>query len=328
MKGTAWKGANWLICLFTLPVFFLGTLVWAAEEVYPNRPVTIIVPYGPGGPLDLHSQLFGEKLSKVLGQPFVKENKPGGSGILGTSLVARGKADGYTLYPGTTSALVVSPIVSKVDYKLEDFASIGGYTRQGVILAVRADSKWKTLKDFVDDAKANPDKLMVSSWGKLSLSEFAITLFSKAAGIKLTHVPTNSTAEAMTALLGGHVNGAFVSSTGGQMEAGVVRVLGVCDTQRSSIKPDVKTFQEQGYPVSVVVNYAFFTHAKTPPKIVEKLSGAMREAFKRYGDEIRESLKKMEFEASYLEPQESIKKFREDYKIIYGAAKEMGVAVK
>jgi tripartite-type tricarboxylate transporter receptor subunit TctC len=319
-----------LFCLF-LSVGLLAAFLpssWAAEDQYPSRPVTIVVAYTPGGPMDLHSQFFGERLSKMLGQPFVRDYKPGGGGSLAASLVARAKPDGYSIYPGTTSSLVLAPIVKKLDYKLEDFASIGTFARTGVIFVVMAKSKWKTLKDFVESAKEQPGKLQVSSYGKLTAADFAIELLNKHAGIKLTHVPYKSTAEAMTALLGGHVDGAFVSSTGGQLESGTVRILGVADDQRSSSIPDVKTFKEEGFPVSMPSYYGFHVPVKTPQKVVDKLSNGMREIFKKDGDEVKEFLKRMEYTAYYQNPQESMKAFKEEYKRIFEAATELGLAAK
>ena len=129
---------------------------WAAEEPYPNRPVTIIVPFTAGGMLDLQSKVIGDKLSEILGQPFLRVHKPGGGGALGASFVARAKPDGYTLFPGTSSSLVLTPILKKLDYKLEDFIPLAIYSRVIVFLAVKSDAKWKTLADFVEEAKKIP----------------------------------------------------------------------------------------------------------------------------------------------------------------------------
>lgn len=194
-----------------------------------------------------------------------------------------------------------------------------------MIFVVSAKSKWKTLKDFVDSAKEQPGKLQVSSYGKLTAADFAIELFSKYAGIKLTHVPYKSNAEAMTAVLGGHVDGAFGSSTQGQLEAGTVRILGVADDQRSASIPDIKTFKEQGFPVSMPSYYGFHVPFKTPQKIVDKLSNGIQEIFKRDGEEFKEFLKRMEYTAYYQDPQESMKTFKEDYKRMFEAAKELGL---
>ncbi|MFH1335581.1 MAG: tripartite tricarboxylate transporter substrate-binding protein, partial [Candidatus Zixiibacteriota bacterium] len=144
------KVGAWIFCLllsFSIMSVCYSSL-WAAGETYPNRPVTIIVPYPPGSSLDLHGQLWGEKLSKVLGQPFLRVNKPGAGGTLGASLVARGKADGYTIYPGTSSSLGLAPMIKKLDYGLEDFIVIGTYAKAGMNVVVKADAQWKTFEEF------------------------------------------------------------------------------------------------------------------------------------------------------------------------------------
>ncbi len=301
---------------------------WAAEEPYPNRPVTIIVPFTAGGMLDLQSRVIGDKLSEILGQPFIRVHKPGGGGALGASFVARAKPDGYTLFPGTSSSLVLTPILKKLDYKLEDFIPLAIYSRVTVFLAVKSDAKLKTLADFIEEAKKHPGALKVSSFGKYTHSEFVLEGFSKWARIKLIHVPYKSNAEAMTALLGGHVAGAFCTTSTGQMEAGTIRVLAVSDYERSDLFPDVKTFKELGYPVSFPAWCSLCAPQNTPPKIVDILSQAMKELFRRYPKEVKEELRRLEVSTAYFNTQDSIQKFKEDYDVLYKAAKELGAAAE
>lgn len=321
------------IWIFYVPlVFSFMTLYvsfgWAAEEPYPNRPVNIVVPFTAGGMLDLQSKVVGDKLSEILGQPFIRVHKPGGGGALGASFVARAKPDGYTLFPGTSSSLVLTPILKKLDYKLEDFIPLAIYSRVTVFLAVKSDAKWKTLADFVEEAKKHAGTLRVSSFGKYTHSEFVLEGFSKWAGIKLIHVPYKSNAEAMTALLGGHVVGAFCTTSTGQMEAGTIRVLAVSDYERSDLFPDVKTFKELGYPVAFPAWCSLCTPKDTPPKIVDILSQAMKELFKRYPKEIKEELRRLEVSTAYFNTQDSIQKFKEDYEVLYKTAKELGAAAE
>jgi tripartite-type tricarboxylate transporter receptor subunit TctC len=278
--------------------------------------------------LDIHSQLIGDRLSKVLGQPILREHKPGAGGTLGASLVAKGKPDGYMLYPGTSSSIVLATIVSKLDYKLEDFISIGTYARAGLFIVVTTDSKYKTLNDLIDDAKKNPGKVQVGSFGKFTTPEIGMAMLNKQAGIKLNYVPFKATAEVVPALLGGHVDAAFLSSTLGQLESGTVRLLAYSDYQRTPIFPDVKTFKELGYPISLPSYYAMCVSSKTPKRIVDKLNSSMQEVFKRHPEELTQGLKKLEHTATFLNSQESMEKFREDYKIYLGAAKEMGWEAK
>lgn len=312
-----------MVCLVL--VFFLtaSASFTAAAEKYPTRPVTIVVPYTPGSTLDIHCQLFADRLSKILGQPFIREHKPGAGGTLGASLVARGKPDGYSIYPGTSSSIVLAPIIQKLDYKFEDFYSIGTYARAGTVVLVKSDSRWKTFKDFADEAKKNPGKLQAGTYGKFTNPEMVIELLKKY-GIKLNFVPYKATAEVIPALLGGHIDAAFISSTLGQLEAGTVRILAVSDHQRTPLYPEVMTLKELGYPISIPAYYALCVPAKTPKAVIGTLEAAMQECYKKYGEEITQGLKKLEHTAWFLNAQESMEKFREDSKMYMEIARELG----
>src|SRR4030042_2652195 len=313
-----------IFCLF--PILVLVALCFsatrAAEEPYPNRPINLVISYAPGGVLDRHGRILGDRLSEFLGQPIVRVHKPGGGGTLGASFAARAKPDGYTLLVGTSANLVFSPIVKKVDYTWEDFVSIGIYCKGAVCLYVKNDAKWETLQDFVVEARKR--QLKVSSYGKLTHADFVIEGFSKQAGIKLAHIPYKSCAEAVTALLGGHVDADFCGSSMGPVEAGAVRILAIADHERSKVLPDVKTFKEQGYPVALPLWYTFCVPRKTPRPIVDKLSSAMQEVFKRYGKEIQESLIKLEFTPHFLDSRQSLTELRRDYESTFKTVKDLG----
>jgi tripartite-type tricarboxylate transporter receptor subunit TctC len=278
--------------------------------------------------LDLQSKIIGDKLSEILGQPFIRVHKPGAGTLIGVSYAVKAKPDGYTVGIATTSSMVFSPIVTKTDYKLEDFVPLGIFAKGMVHLYVRADAKWKTLQDFVREAKERSGQLKVSSYGKLTVAEFVIEEFSKQAGIKLIHIPYKSCSEALTALLGKHVDADFCTTSVGQLEGGAVKVLAVGDSERSKVLPDAKTFKEQGYPVSLPMWYSFFVPRKTPKKIVDTLSNAMQEAFVRYPEEINEGLKRLEVSPIFFNPQESMQKFKAEHESIFKMAKELGVVAK
>ncbi len=300
----------------------------ASEEKYPTRPVNIIIAYSPGGMLDLQAKLIGDKLAEILGVPFLRIHKPGAGGTLGASLAARAEPDGYTMFVGTSSGLVLSPIVKTLDYKLGDFIPLGIYARGSVFFAVKANAKWKNLGEFVEEAKKQAGEMKVSSFGKLTTAEFVIEEFSKQAGIKLKHVPYKGCPEAITALLGGHVDGNFCTTSTGQLEAGSIKILAVADYERSKVLPNVKTFKEFGFDVSLPIWYSLFVPNRTSPRIVEKLSNAMQEIFSRYPQELREGLRRLEVSATFHNSSDSSKIFEEDYKTTLRIAKELGVAAK
>lgn len=320
------------IWMFSLSLFFLLMTVyvsftWAAEKTYPNRPVSIIVPFTPGGMTDLQAKLIGDKLSEILGQPFIRVHKPGAGGSLGISFAAGAKPDGYTLCIGTSSTLILPPILKKLDYKMENFIPFI-YAKGQFFLAVKADSKWKTLADFIKDATVHPGELKIGSFGKFTTGEFITGNFSKHAGIKLIYIPFKSVAEALTALLGGHIEGVITTTSLGQLEAGAIRILALSDYERSPLLPDVKTFEELGYPVSLPVWYALCAPKNTPNQIVDILSSAMQEVFKRYQREIKEEFRKLECSPSFFDSQESMQKFREDQRILLKIAQELGAIAK
>ncbi|MBI5967423.1 MAG: tripartite tricarboxylate transporter substrate binding protein [Deltaproteobacteria bacterium] len=333
-KGGQKKEAGWpkrgLFSLFL--TFFLLIFITppggSAEKTYPDRPINLVVPYAPGGAADLGSKVVAERIAEFLGQPIISQYKPGGGGSLGAALVAKAKPDGYTLLVGSSTPLVLSPIVKKLDYKLDDFIPIGIYGITPIWLAVKADARWKTLKDFVDEAKKSPGKLTVGSYGKLTAAHFVIEMLSKQAGIQLTHVPYKATPEALTAVLGGHADGAFVTGAGGLLESGSVRILAAAAEQRLEGVPDVPTFKESGYPIVLSATYSLCFPKGTPKESVDKLHNAQKKAFERYAKEIREGMRKVEVWAQFLSPEETIKQWKKEYDLIYRIAEELGVLAK
>jgi len=327
MKRASGKGSCFWQVSATIVLFLLGSsLAWAAEAPFPNKPITIVVNYSPGGVMDTHARILADRLGEVLGQPVLKVHKPGGGGTLGASFAARAKPDGYTLFTGTSSSLILTPIVKKVDYVWEDFVPLGIYCKGTVFMYVKKDAKWKTLQDFIQEAKER--QLNASSSGMLNHTHFVEAALAKMAGLKLAHVPYKSCGESVTALLGGHADVDFCQSSIGQVDAGAVRILAVADYERSKINPDVKTFKEQGYPIALPLYYSLCVPAKTPKNIIDILGNGMQEVFKRYGKEIQEELIRVEFIPAFFNVQQSIQEFKKDYEATLRVVKESGVAVE
>ena len=280
--------------IFSLTCGVCISVGWGAEKSYPDRPISMVVPFAPGGGADLGSKVIGDKISEFLGQPLISVYKPGGSGSLGAAFVAGAKPTGYTLLVGANSVVVLPPIIKKLDYKLEDFIPTGMYGKIPIWLAVKADSKWRNLKELIEQERSNPGKLQVGSYGKLTAADFMIELLNKQAGIRLTHVPFKSSGEALTAVLGGHVDAAMVSGAGGLLESGQVRILAVAEEQRLEGLPDIPTFKELGYPITVSVVFSLWFPKGTPQDIVDRFSAAQEKAVKRYSKEIEAGLRKVE----------------------------------
>ena len=327
------KNGRWLgiwSCSLLLS-FLLGGVIalpaWSAEK-FPNRPINLIVPYAPGGASDLASKILADKIAKFLGQPLISQYKPGGGGSLGAAFVAKAKPDGYTVLVGSSTPLVLSPIVKKMDYKLEDFILLGMYGETPIWVPVKKDAPWKTLNDLIAEAKASPGKITVASYGKLTAADFVIEMLSKQAGIKLTHVPYKSTAEAISAVLGGHAQAAFVTGAGGLLDSGSIKILAAAADQRLEGLPDVPTFKEFGYPISLAASYTLCVPKETSQVFVERLSSAQKMAVDKYGKEIKEGMGKVEVWANFMTPQETMDKFKKEYEMLYNVAKELGVLAK
>jgi tripartite-type tricarboxylate transporter receptor subunit TctC len=321
------NGYFFLSCL-ALIISLISSIAWAAEKPYPNRPINMVIAYAPGGSADLCSKPVADRMAEFLGQPMISVYKPGGGGSLGAAVVAKARPDGYTVLLGSSTPLAISPVVKKMDYVLEDFSLIGIFGKGPLWLAVKADARWKTLKDFVEEAKKSPGKLTVGSYGKLSASHFCIETFSKHAGITLTHIPFKSSGEALTAILGGHIDSALVKGASGHLESGSIRILAAATDKRLEWLSDVPTFKEFGYPVLANQWNSFCVPKATPKEVVDKLINAQKTAFEKYGKEIREDLKRVEYWVELYDPQVSMQKFKEERETALKIVEELGAAVK
>ncbi len=328
-RFTARKTLAW--SLFLLLLFPLGfsnpSAVWSAEG-YPNKPINMVVPYGPASAIDMGSKILADRMAEFLGQPLVSVYKPGGGGSLGAAFVAQSKPDGYTVLVGGSSALALSPIVKKLDYKMEDFIIMGTYAKTPLWLAVKADAPWKTLKEFVEEARKNPGKFLVGTYGKLTAVDFILELLNKHAGIKLINVPYKSSGEALTAVLGGHAHGAMVSSASGHLEAGTIRILAAAEEKRLDGLSDVPIFKDFGYPIVLDSLHSFCLPQKTPKNIVNRFFDAQKKAFEKYPKEIRASLRKVELWDDFRGMEEGQKNYKDAQETLRKIARELNVVAK
>ncbi|HEY7678023.1 MAG TPA: tripartite tricarboxylate transporter substrate binding protein, partial [Candidatus Methylomirabilis sp.] len=181
-----------------------------AQEPFPNRPITMVVPFPPGGVADLTARPLAAAMERVLKNPVVVSNKTGAAGAVGMQSVAVARPDGYTLLLALSSISIIPEADKLFDrkpaYSMEQLAPIGLVSADPTILVVRADRPWKTVKDFVEDAKKRPGEIAYSSSGVYGTLHMAMEMLSHAAGIKLRHVPYNGAGPALTAILGGHVD--------------------------------------------------------------------------------------------------------------------------
>lgn len=255
----------------------------ALAEDYPNRPITLVVPYAPGGGNDAMARIVADKMSKVLHQQLVIENRGGAGGTIATRQVAKADADGYTLGLGGTGTLAIDPtLYPTIGYDpRKDFAPVGLIATSALVIVVNPDLPARSIPELVALAKAQPGKLNYASAGSGSGTHLAGVLFASMARISLTHVPYKGSAPALTDLIGGHVDIYFSSLPPaiGVARDGKARPLAVTGAVRSKLFPELPTVAESGLPgYEAVLHYGIVAPAGTPRPIIDKLQAALREA--------------------------------------------------
>ena len=266
--------------LMLLTLAAMVTPVSAAEQ-FPTRPIRVIVPYAPGGNVDISARIIAPPLGEVLGQTVVVDNRPGAGGNLGAFLVAKATPDGYTLLVGSSGPLSVNPVIFKnLPYDtLKDFAPIS--TVQAVPLVVLAGPKSNinSIADVITAAKARPGKLTMASAGAGTTNHFAIELFAHMANVKLLHVPYKGSGPALSELLGGQVETMIdqLAASIGYVRDGRLKVLAVTTQQRAAALPNVPTLEELGYKgYQAATLLGLLAPAGTPRPVVGKLNAAVR----------------------------------------------------
>ncbi len=255
----------------------------AAAQTYPDRPIKLVVPFPPGGPVDVAARLVAQPLVRILGQPMVIENRGGASGAIGGKLVATADPDGYTLLCGNISSLVVTPLVNRNrDYDpAKAFVPVAKLTQNHEVLVVHPDFPAKSVRELIAYAKTNPGKLNYGSPGIGNASHLAALLFQQKTGIEIVHVPYKGAAEAATAVIGGQVQ-MFFGDVAGMLpliREGRLRALALSSEIRSSELPELPTMIESGLPDYVVLTFiGVVAPAGTPRAIVEKLNGAINQS--------------------------------------------------
>ncbi len=264
----------------------LGPVVARADTAYPSRPVHIIVPFTPGGGADTVSRLLSPQLQKLLGQPFVVENRAGAAGRIGTGVVAKSDPDGHTLLVSTESSLVIAPHIGQtIGYDpLKDFAPVSLLTRNTVVLVVHPSVPAKTLKEYIALARAKPGQLFYASSGVGGPNHLAGEIFNRMADVKITHVPYAGTGLALQSVLANQVGAmwGFTAGLTAHIKQGTLRALAVGSKERSPALPDVPTVAEAGVPGYEAVSWVgMVAPANTPAATIDKLwngvDAAMRE---------------------------------------------------
>jgi tripartite-type tricarboxylate transporter receptor subunit TctC len=272
------RHAAWLLAAATA----LSCGVVSAQEAFPSRPITIVVPQAAGGANDAIARVVGQKLSQLLGQSVVVDNRPGAGGNVGTAYVAKSKPDGYTLLAQADSAQVINPWLYKSTGfdPVKDFAPVAPLAHAGYVLVAHPSFPANNVKEMIALAKASPGKYTIASAGNGTLNHLIGEMLSKAAGIELTHVPYKGSAAAATDVVGGQVPLSVQSlpSSIAFIKSGKLKVLGVVNEKRVAALPDSPTIGETIRGFGKTPWYGLFAPAGTPPAVVAQLQAAVVKA--------------------------------------------------
>jgi tripartite-type tricarboxylate transporter receptor subunit TctC len=250
----------------------------AQDTSYPNKPVKLLIGFPPGGLLDTVSRIVGERMSALLGQPFVVEARPGAGGLIATTALAKAAPDGYTLMMINDNHALNPYILKEVPYdSVKDFAPIGFVGSTPLVFNAYPGLGLKSLKDLVEMAKAKNGGLTYGSVGPGSLPHLSTALFARAAGVSMTHVPYKGGAPALTDLVGGHINTMMTSLvvSKAHIAAGRLAPLAVAWKHRLEPLPNVPTTAEAGYPLEAAYWFGLMAPAGTPPAAIGKLEKAL-----------------------------------------------------
>lgn len=294
-----------VVVAVALIVVVLTGLAWA-QEPYPSRPITILVPFPPGGVTDITARPLAAVLERILKNPVVIANKAGAAGTVGRQAAAVAKPDGYTLMLDLVSISNGPPVDALFErppaYNLDQFVGIARLTNDIPLLVVNAQSPWKSVAELVADLKKRPGELTFSSSGLYGASHVPMAWFLQAAGgLQMKHLPTTGGGPAMTAVLGNHAQ-MWVSPTGvasPHIKAGKVRALATLGGTRHPRFPDVPTLKELGNDIEYYFWVGLFAPRNVPPQALKTINDAVRQAV--HDPEFKSAMDKVQTEVAYLD---------------------------
>jgi tripartite-type tricarboxylate transporter receptor subunit TctC len=313
-----------LVSLFTAGAVVCAVVPEAIGDEFPTKPLTLIVPVGAGGSHDLTARAVTSVANTYLGQPIIVQLKPGGGGAIGSEFVAKAAPDGYTLLFGGPGWSTTYPAVEGRSRGPDDLTAVCRINYGPTIIVARPDLPFKNLKEMVEYAKANPDKLVFANTGPWGQADLSWKLIVRQTGIKTKSVPYDGGGPGILAVLGGHadMNGALLSALISHIKAGKLRPLAVLDHKREKELPDVPTAKEQGVNVVNLMWRGVLAPKATPRPVIDKLA----QAFKKMTEDksVITMINQMGDDVYYLGPDEFGKLWREEYE----THKELGRALK
>lgn len=305
-------GMGSLAIFMGLVALALGPQLVQAQE-YPAKPVTLVIPFGAGGSHDLTARTVTSVAADYLGQPMLVQLKPGGGGAIAADFVAKAAPDGYTLLFGGSGPNTTLPAIEGRSKGPDDFVAVCRVNYSPAVIIARADAPYKTFKEMLAWAKANPGKLVFGNTGPWGAGDLSWKMIVKETGIDTKNVPHDGGGPALVALLGGHVDvsGLFSAQTLPHIQAGKLRPLAVTDIQRDPAMKNVPTCKEEGVNIFYVMWRGTLAPKGTPRAVVDKLAAA----FKKMTEDksVVPMVKKLGDEINYMGPDEFTKFWREEY---------------
>ena len=279
-----WRRSRLALWLSALAMVMAVDVAGAQTDTYPSRPVRLIVPFAAGGLNDVVARLVAPYLERALGQPFIIDNRPAASGIVGTDATAKATPDGYTLLMVASSFTVIPATHQKVPYDAQrDLAPIVMVAKNALLFLVNPKVPAKSLAEFVTLAKADPGKFNYASPGAATQTHLVVELFSQRAGIKLQHIPYRGGAPAMTAMVAGDTQFTAISTLLSlpQIQSAALRAIASGSLTRDPQLPDLPTVAEQGFPGFEAIQWiGLLTTAGTPTEIIERLNAEVNRALR------------------------------------------------
>jgi tripartite-type tricarboxylate transporter receptor subunit TctC len=299
----------------------------SAAQSFPNKPIRFVVPFPPGGGNDILARALAPKMSGILGQQVVVDNRAGAGGNIGADYVAKSPPDGYTIVIASNQVTMNPWIYSKLPFDIaKDFSPVAQIASVPMLLAINPEVPAKNIKEFIALAKAKPGSLNYSTPGLGTPQHIAFEVFNFDAGVKVTHVPYKGTSPSIVDLIGGQVQATIgtMASLEQHVKTGKVRAIAVSTPQRSPTMPDVPTIEEGGLKgYNVPLWYSVLAPANTPKEIVAKISASIRDALR--DPQTKAQLAKQGFVESYLDPAQMTALIKQDLTYWQKAIKNIGL---
>jgi len=288
------------------PLLLAASTAASAQQAFASKPITLVVPFSPGGGNDILARAVAPRMGQILGTSVIVDNKPGAGGNLGTDLVARAPADGHTVVIASSQVTMNPFLGMTVPFKIEtDFEPVGLIASVPIMLVSNTSQPFKTLQEFIRYSQSNPGKLSYSSPGNGTPQHIAGEVFAKLARTEMLHVPYRGTGPSISDLIGGQVDVSFATfaSVIQHVQAGKLRALGIAGQKRTSLMPQLPTFAEAGLAgYEAELWYSLLAPAKTPKAVVDKLNAALIGALK--SPEVMNQLAQQGFETRSSTPAE------------------------